>query len=152
MKHPRPRKCLCCGALFRADPRSLRHQKYCSKAACRKASKAASERRWLTQPENRDYFRGPEHGARVQTWRQAPPRYRHRAARKAPALQEELVAQPAVLMGLIAPITDSAWPEDIARSTHRRVRLGQDILSGRAKQGDRVSDLRRSGAPGACPV
>jgi hypothetical protein len=58
MKHKGQRKCLCCCELFRADPRNLHHQKYCSKAACRKASKAASQRRWLAKAENRDYFRG----------------------------------------------------------------------------------------------
>ena len=58
MKRGRRRKCLCCGGLFRPDPRNRRHQRYCSQPACRKASKAASQRRWLGKPDNRDYFRG----------------------------------------------------------------------------------------------
>ena len=61
----RRRKCLNCSALFRPDPRNLRHQRYCSRPECRQASKAASQRRWLAKPANRDYFRGPENVARV---------------------------------------------------------------------------------------
>jgi hypothetical protein len=132
MKRQRSRKCLCCGEVFRADPRNLRHQKYCSKATCRKASKAASQRRWLAKPENQDYFRGPENMARVQEWRRAHPGYwrgfraKARVALQedcsaqiielssasttfvADALQEVFTAQPAVLIGLIAHISDSA--------------------------------------------
>jgi len=175
MKHERQCKCLCCCELFRADPRNLRHQKYCSKAACRKASKAASQRRWLAKPENRDYFRGPENVARVRAWRQAHPGYRHRGAKKSAALQEDsrmqaletkaesdlfagtvlqedLASQPAVLIGLIAHITDSALQEDIARSTRRLVQLGQDILSGRTGDGRQTRDLPRAGSSGAHPV
>ena len=50
------RKCRHCGQLFRPDPRNLRHQRYCSAKECRRASKAASQRRWLAKAENRDYF------------------------------------------------------------------------------------------------
>ena len=59
------RKCRHCGQLFRPDPRNLRHQRYCSAKECCRASKAASQRRWLAKAENRDYFRGPEQMARV---------------------------------------------------------------------------------------
>ena len=52
------RKCRHCGRLFRPDPRNVRHQRYCSAPACRGASKAASQRRWLAKAENRNYFRG----------------------------------------------------------------------------------------------
>ena len=50
-----------------------------AKPGCRKASKADSQRRWLQKPENRDYFRGPEHVQRVQRWREAHPGYWRRA-------------------------------------------------------------------------
>ena len=65
MMKQRRRKCRNCGRLFRPDPRNARHQRYCAKAPCRRASKAASQQRWLEKPENRDYFRGPEQVARV---------------------------------------------------------------------------------------
>jgi len=154
-------KCLFCGTFFRADPRNARHQKYCSAAACRKASKAASRRAWLAKPENQDYFRGPENVARVQAWRADHPGYWHRAAGQGavapahavalqdlclpqaieiiddspiilqPALQDLLRDQPAVLIGFIAHFTGSALQDDIARSARRLVELGHDILAGR---------------------
>ena len=65
MKRYRRRKCRHCKELFRPDPRNLRHQRYCSKPACRRASKAASQHRWLSKAQNRDYFRGAENVQRV---------------------------------------------------------------------------------------
>jgi hypothetical protein len=165
MKRQRQRKCLGCGVLFRPDPRNVRHQRYCSRPACRQASKAASQHRWLSQPENRDYFRGAEQVARVQRWRGEHPGYwRHPGAPAAgalqdgcraqpieiqeessllmdDALQEVLSEQPAVLIGLIAHLTDSALQEDIARSTRRLLQLGQDILNGRREHADQASHL-----------
>lgn len=165
MKRQRQRKCLGCGALFRPDPRNVRHQRYCCQAACRQASKAASQRRWLSQPENQDYFRSAENVARVQRWRGEHPGYsRHPGAPTGgalqddcraqvveiqeksaflmeKALQEALSAQPAVLVGLIAHLTDSALQEDIARSTQRLLQLGQDILSGWREHANQASHL-----------
>jgi hypothetical protein len=168
MKRQRKRKCLNCGAWFLPDPRNVRHQRYCSQAACRQASKAASQRRWLDKPENRDYFRGAEQVARVQRWRAEHPGYGRRAGAATAAalqdgfpaqaieikgesaclggdaLQEALSAQPAVLIGLIAHLTDSSLQEDIARSTRRLLQLGQDILSGRRDHADQAGDLPRA--------
>lgn len=159
------RKCLNCGTWFRPDPRNVRHQEYCSEAACRRASKAASQRRWLAKPENRDYFRGAEQVARVQRWRAEHPGYGRRASAAttaslqddchvqvveiqeesaglaAGALQEVLAEQPAVLIGLIAHLTDSPLQEDIVRSTRRLLQLGQDILNGRSEHADQARHL-----------
>jgi hypothetical protein len=44
-------------------------------------------------------------------------------------LQEVLIAQPAVLIGLIAHIVGTPLQDDIARTTDRLRRLGQDILA-----------------------
>jgi hypothetical protein len=165
MTRQRQRKCLGCGTLFRPDPRNVRHQRYCCQAACRQASKAASQRRWLSQPENQDYFRGAENVARVQRWRGEHPGYwRHPGSPAAgalqddcrtqvieikeesaflvgEALQEALSAQPAVLIGLIAHLSDSALQEDIARSTRRLLQLGKDILSGGREHANQASHL-----------
>jgi|RhiMetdeSRZDD1v2_1073273.scaffolds.fasta_scaffold706102_2 hypothetical protein len=154
MKRRRRRKCRHCGELFCPDRRNIRHQKYCSKPECRIASKAASQRRWLVRPENRDYFRGPFNVLRVQAWRAAHPGYwrrsgaqprgalqedspleavetqRDSASLVSAALQEVFSSQPLVLLGLIANLTGSALQEDIAESSRRRLRLGQDILGG----------------------
>jgi hypothetical protein len=156
MKRRRRRKCLCCGEWYRVDPRNVRHQRYCSRPACRKASKATRQRRWLSKPENQDYFRGAEHLVRVRAWRSTHPGYWRRGGAKAAialqddsctqgvevpsesaplaahALQDVFLAQPAVLIGLIAHITDSALQDDIVQSTRRLLQLGQDILAGRA--------------------
>ena len=146
------RKCKCCHKLFRPDPRNRHHQRYCAAPCCRAASKAASQARWLAAPENRDYFRGPVNVARVRAWRARNPGYwrKRRRTRVAlqelsleqavdstnkktnfvsPPLQEILSAQPAVLIGLIAHITGTPHQEDIARTTDRLLRLGQDILA-----------------------
>jgi hypothetical protein len=56
MARGRRRKCKCCRRLFVPDPRNLRHQGDCSQPSCRAASKAASQARWLANPENQDYF------------------------------------------------------------------------------------------------
>jgi len=154
MKPYRKRKCRNCGGLFCPDPRNLRHQHYCSKPVCRKASKAASQRRWLRKPQNRDYFRGAENVQRVRAWRAAHPGYwRHSGSQGGIALQEDslaqpientgkspslaalalqdlLGAQPFVLIGLIANLTGTALQDDIAQTGRRLQQLGQDILTG----------------------
>lgn len=63
--------------------------------ANRQASKAASrQRRWLANPENRDYFRGAEQVARAQCWRAQHPRYGCRASTATTvALQDDRPAQ-----------------------------------------------------------
>jgi hypothetical protein len=71
----RKHKCLCCKAWFDPDPRKRGQQSYCSKKQCQKASKAASQQRWLRKAENEQYFHGPEHVDRVRRWRQAHLRY-----------------------------------------------------------------------------
>lgn len=146
------RKCKCCRKLFRPDPRNRRHQYYCSAPTCRAASKAASQARWLAQPENRNYFRGPVHVARVQAWRSRHPEYWRKGRDVDPALQDvstaqptgsadktddiagaplqELIsAQPAVLIGLIAHLVGTPLQDDIVRTADRLLRLGNDILA-----------------------
>ena len=132
MKQHRQRNCRHCGDLFRPDPRNRRHQRYCCKSECRKASKTASQRRWLDKAQNRDYFRGAANVERVRTWRAAHPGYwRRPGAQSTSALQEDssaqsvetheksralaavalqdlLCAQPLVLIGLIANLTGTA--------------------------------------------
>ena len=73
----------------------LNSQKHCPRAECKQASKAWSQCHWLSKPENRDYFRGPEHVARVQRCREAHPKYWQRDGPKAGhALQDDCTAQP----------------------------------------------------------
>ena len=145
------RKCKCCRTLFRPDPRNRYHQRYGSKP-CRAASKAASQARWLAQPENHDYFRGPVHLARNQAWQARHPGYWRKSPRPGTApkdvsmtqaigsidktgifvrspLQDLLTAKPAVLIGLIAHLAGTPQQDDMVRTTDRLLRLGQDILA-----------------------
>jgi len=147
------KKCCNCKDLFIPDPRNAKHQKYCRKPVCRKASKAASQERWLAKPENQDYFRGPENVKRVQQWRKAHPGYwRGKQKNKQDALQDPLngqpienntdnvefandalqdflIAQPPVLLGLIANFTGSALQDNMVMTLQRPQELGQDIVT-----------------------
>lgn len=148
----RRRRCLSCGELFEPDCRNRRHQRHCQKPCCRTASKAASQRRWLSKPANCDYFRGPENVLRVQRWRGAHPGYwrgRPRSQgslnpiqpvpsqRVEPsqsscnaeplALQDHWSRQPPLVVGLIATLIDPLQ-ENIAQYARRLIVRGQDIL------------------------
>ena len=138
------RKCKGCNKLFRPDPRNRYHQRYCAAQSCRAASKAASQARWLAAPENRDYFRGPTNVARVKAWRSHHPGYWRKRRRAGVALQDLLLAQPAVLIGLIAHIVGTPLQDDIVRTTDRLLRLGQDILATSAARAPTPGAERRS--------
>ena len=155
MASERSTKCRICGELFTADARNRKRQKYCAKRTCRAAGKAQRQRRWLAQPRNRDYFRGPEHVQRVREWRAVHPGYWRRDRRQGElalqdaldgqavdltaeiersaetALQDALRCQGPVLIGLIAHLSDSALQADIAATSRRLLQLGQDILGGK---------------------
>ena len=146
------RKCLCCNEMFHPDARNRRHQQYCAKDACRKASKAARQARWLAKPENQNYFRGSSNCERVRQWRLANPGYsRRKAASRHDALQDVsnpqpienvspvasctrsplqdvLLMQPALLVGLISVVTGHALQDDIAASARVFLNRGRDIL------------------------
>ncbi len=149
-------KCLHCKKLFVPDYRNRGRQKYCSSAECQAVSKHASQAHWLSRPENRDYFRGPENVKRVQQWRTEHPGYWRRQTRKPrralqetcseqvtapqnlvskqapqvsrPALQELCEVKTPLLVGLIAQFSDAALQEDIVAYTRRLIARGQDIL------------------------
>lgn len=152
MKSKKTFNCLHCREKHICDPRNHGRQRYCAKPECRKASKAASQRRWTAKPENGNYFRGAENRERVREWRKANPGYwRKKRAEGKDALQEtclmqaiveEQVAsvsipgalqdiclgQPALLVGLISIMTGNALQEDIAVSVRSFLTRGEDIL------------------------
>ena len=124
MKKNEQRNCNNCNDLFSPDSRNINKQKYCRKPECRKASKAASQKKWLSKPENQEYFSGPDNVERVQKWREKNPGYsRHKGTpialqdhsplqvienkgniptQSSHALQDHLTTQPAVIIGLIS--------------------------------------------------
>lgn len=152
MKLTRKKKCKHCKKLFIPDHRNRDRQKYCGKLQCRKAGKAASQKKWLSKPENKNYFKGPVHVNRVRQWRQQNPGYWKRTClRTASALQESLTPQPTentddngqkaddalqdllnrqppVMIGLISNFIGSALQDDIAHTLFRMQQSGQDIL------------------------
>jgi len=147
------KKCCNCKDLFIPDPRNAKRQKYCHKPECRKASKSASQKCWLAKPENQGYFCGPQNVKRVQLWREANPGYwrgKQKNNKSAlqdslkpqpvennsdnvqlahDALQDFLIAQPPVLLGLIANFTGNALQDNMVMTLQRLQKLGQDIVT-----------------------
>jgi hypothetical protein len=149
-------KCLCCREDFTADRRNAHHQKFCSKPACRQASKRDSHHRWLAKPQNQDHFCGPEAVERVRLWRQNHPGYWRKHKRKSAGtlqdvclnqsadvqsvveahpqeifsrtLQDVCLAQTPLLVGLLSQLIDSALQDDIVGFARRMVAKGQDLL------------------------
>ena len=157
MKRIEKKKCRHCRRLFVPDTRNRDRQKYCSSPPCRKASKAASQKKWLSKPENKDHFRGPEHVERVREWRKKNPGYWKRPKSKialqdplngehakntsknqqnnANALQDFLMAQSPVMIGIISNFIGSPLQDDIANALLAMKQSGQDILYLQTKGG-----------------
>ncbi len=153
---PERRKCHCCNTFFFPDYRNRARQQYCGKPDCRQASKAASQRRWLRQPANRDYFRDAQNVARVQQWRKAHPGYWRKKPEKTAqsdgtqpiaaeginpgqascnvpgsplgTLQDFCLAKDPAFIGLISMVTGRTLPEDIAATARRVIDQGRNIL------------------------
>lgn len=152
MKRRRQRTCRCCKRLYLPDPRTQDRQRHCSESACKRASKAWRQRRWLNNPAGLNYFREPDNIERVQKWRQAHPGYWRRKRPKTEnalqddcpsqavdpkedsvelnviALQDDCLLQPALVVGLIANLTGSALQGDIALTIRKMHAHGQNIL------------------------
>lgn len=172
------RKCLSCGEFFLPNHRNGDRQRYCCAAQCQRVSKAASQARWLAQPANKDYFKGPVHVARVQAWRAAHPGYGRDRARPSRALQDRLPpqvldsveesanrveppqppvavalqdllsAESPLLAGLVAHLFQPALQEDMANTTRRLVQLGRDVINGRCGEAHQAAGSAREAAPG----
>ena len=152
MGRSRRRNCKHCQELFTPDYRNKEKQGYCSKPECRKASKAASQKKWQQKEENKNYFRGPENVRRVQEWRKNNPGYWKKRKFKQEPLQDHLSENdkekqedkskltneplqdllsnyPIVLVGLLANLSGSLLQDDIVQTGLRLQQLGRDILS-----------------------
>lgn len=133
------------------ERRNWWHQKYCAKPECRKESKAQSQGRWLSKPENRDAFRGSANVERVRQWRAKNPGYWKRPAKTCGTLQEVLPLQPSepqqlaittsqaplqdfvvsqdpLVLGLISHLVDSPLQEVVEKAALRLLQKGQSIL------------------------
>lgn len=139
--------------MFDPDYRNGHHQRYCSRPACRQASRLAAQRKWRRKPENRDHFCGPDEVKRVQEWRGAHPGYwkqksppvseqqpapnqqvkpeqssRNAPASPRPPLQDVCLSENPVFIGLISLVTGSTLQDDIAATARQLLRRGQNIL------------------------
>ena len=142
-------KCRHCGKLFIPEPRSAGRQEYCSRNdECKKASKAASQKRWLAK--NPDHFKGAVNVKRVQLWRQENPGY-SQCQKKQDTLQDSLKTQPAkntdnfdfrkialqdflssqhiVLLGLIHMMFGNTLQDTFAVSLQHMRKAGEDFLT-----------------------
>ena len=147
--------CCNCNELFQPKRRCRKRQLYCQEPECRKASKRHSQQKWLSKPENRDYFRGEVNVRRVQQWRVKNPGYWRRPGSQpqqdalqdlnipqvpentsilqnpvTPALQDLVASQPLILIGLIAQLTSSTLQDDLVSTCSNLLRIAQDVLSG----------------------
>lgn len=167
MKRNKKKKCCHCRRLFVPDPRNYDKQGYCGRSACRTASKSASQKKWLNKPENKNYFKGPDHVERVQEWRKKNPGYWKRSKSKialqdhlivqgventggieqknAKALQDFLLAQPPVIIGLISNFIGSPLQDDIANTLLAMQQSGQDILCLQSQTKGETSDCKKPG-------
>jgi len=154
MKLIRNLQCQCCKKSFTPDYRSVKRQKYCDEPECRKASKAASQKRWIKK--NPTYFTGSDNVERVREWRLANPGRRRRKSScdvlqdicgqiadtkqgvipllpaelsaLPPVLQDFCVSQDPVIIGLISQLTGFVLQDQIATVIKRMEQLGQDVI------------------------
>jgi len=182
MKFYLRRKCRHCGKLYQVNPRRRDLQRYCRETACQKASHAVSQRRWLEQPENQNYFREPDNVKRVQAWRKAHPGYWRRRNKRPVALQDVISPQPVdveednhngrralqdvisaqhtLLVGVISILTGSTLQDEIGKSMRLFQTRGALILGKvpgmQSQQGENrgreTSVVSGSGAEGARAV
>lgn len=142
-------KCRHCKQMCYADPGNGWHQRYCSEAACRKASKMESQRRWLAKPGNGDHYCGSANVERVREWRRQYPGYWKRKRRACGdalqdfvvaqsagvegdkssfALQELAAAQVPLRVGLVSVLTGDALQDVVVNRARELVAKGQMIL------------------------
>ena len=150
------RKCPHCEGFFQPDARNRQRQRYCAKEPCRRASKAASQRRWVSEPANADYFQGADNAARARAWQAAHPGYWKKRPKRSPVilqvvlqepcraqtapaaqvttpdervvLQDDWLRQPPLVIGLIAHLAGVTLQEDIAAMTGRLLAMGHAVL------------------------
>lgn len=169
-------KCLNCKQLFVPDYRNRGRQEFCSEPECKRASKRVRQQRWLSKPENRDYFRDPQNVQRVQDWRKAHPGYWKHSQRKAVGtlqdacsaqvvpnkeltpdpvnrtLQDICQVQVPLMVGLISKFADCTLQDDIANYARLLVATGLDILdppSSKSANRKVTYDKQKSPAPGS---
>ncbi len=138
------RKCLHCREWFVPDKYNERHQRYCSMLECRRASKAASQRRWLAR--NRDYFRGPVHCTRVRNWRACHPYYWRRCRRRPSSALQDLAFSQHLAAAALASHLRGGPPQELIGTRLEELYInGQKLLPVWAASEDRLQPESRHG-------
>ena len=144
------RKCPHCEGFFVPDARNRKRQHYCAKAPCRRASKAASQRRWLERAENADYFRGGDNAARVRAWQAAHPGYwKKRRPRSLVVLQDDCPMQTTPVQQVAAPDGGGVLQDDWLRQPPLVIGLIAHLAGVTLQEGHRGND-RSLASDGAC--
>lgn len=175
------RKCHCCKIFFTPDVHNPSRQMFCLATACRRASKARSQRQWLRKPGNKNYFRDAANVKRVQEWRKAHPGYWRRSkglskqghpveakplnpgttscnapSRDLVALQDLALTEHPAFVGLISMVTGSTLQDHIAQVGRNLLLQGQNILGLHAREinsyDPQKTDPTRSRPPGAAQL
>lgn len=141
------RRCAHCGESFVVDPRLGDRHQYCKATECVRASHLASQRKWRKSPKGADYFRGWQNVERVRAWRQAHPGYNRKshpfssevsasllAEIRRIVLQDSIDSRAALLVGLIAHVSNLALQDAIAFELRRIILRGHEILKQRPAQ------------------
>jgi len=143
-----------CRDWFLPDYRNQKRQQYCAKSGCRKASKTASQERWLSKHDNQNYFKGALNVRRVQAWRKENPDYWRKKsalqdicdtephenkeentskvsplAQNPLPLQDSCIMQDPGIIGLISMFTGSTLQDNIEKNARHCIQLGLDIYS-----------------------
>jgi hypothetical protein len=162
------RKCVHCQQFYMPDPRTRYHQRHCAQGACRQASKAGSQSRWLARPENRDYFGDEVQRDRVREWRAGHPKYWKKQGRTGEvalkdvcnaqsaegqrdvawddqgALKEEWKLQAPLVIGLISHLTGVLEKEEIVEMTGRLLAKGHALIGAPARSTPVPDDDRKT--------
>lgn len=150
---PTRRRCANCSTEFQIDPRIGTRHRYCDDPQCRAAAKRASQRKWLSKPENTGYFNGTANALRSKLWRASNP-HRKRSCQKrgkicgkslnvalrACGAQDMNRRQLALLVGLASSLARTREQETIAQELRRLMVTGHAVLRSMDSSQDASAD------------
>jgi hypothetical protein len=119
-----------------------RRHRYCSRPECAHSSHRKSQKKWRRSQLGREYFRGRVNSDHVREWRKSHQGYWRRRGRLADlrltptlagvlrdvALQDSIDTHLALLIGLVAHVSNLALQDTIAFEVRRLMLLGHGIL------------------------
>jgi len=120
-KHER-RRCRSCKKLFSPDPRCRFHQRFCAEAACQRASKVESQRKWRVKAENLWHWRREKIFGNFAS--QGP----DNASLEQPPEREEKLPDDPVILGLLVVLCGSTRQVLIEETYTNILAAGREIL------------------------